>query len=70
MSAALAGTCDALQLKNARRSCHKVRCEKVIRLAQRGIRDVATLRRMTLEEFGIEEVKTTECNATYLTQHY
>jgi hypothetical protein len=70
MSAALAGACDALQLKMHDDPATRFVAEKVIGLAQRGIRDVGTLRRMTLKEFGIEEVKAPEYNPTLLTDQY
>ena len=49
MSAAFVAACDALQLKVGKGP------EKVIALAQRGIRDPDVLRIMTLKEFGLSD---------------
>ena len=52
MSAAFVGACDALHLKAGDDSATRLVAEKVINLAQRGIRDPDVLRTMTLKEFG------------------
>ena len=54
MSAALVAACDALHLKIGDPATRFV-AEKVIELAQRGIRDPEKLRTMTLEEFGLSD---------------
>jgi hypothetical protein len=55
MSAAFVAACDALHLKVGDDPATRVVAEKVINLAQRGIRDPDTLRTMTLKEFGLDE---------------
>jgi hypothetical protein len=52
MSAAYLAACDALHLKVGDDPTTRVVAEKVINLAQRGIRDPDVLRTMTLKEFG------------------
>ncbi len=52
MSAAFVAACDALHLKISDPAARFV-AEKVIELAQRGIRDPEELRTMTLREFGL-----------------
>ena len=52
MSAAYLAACDALHLKVGDDPTTRVVAEKVINLAQRGIRDPIMLRTMTLKEFG------------------
>ena len=52
MSAAFVAACDALHLKVGDDPTTRVVAEKVINLAQRGIRDPIMLRTMTLKEFG------------------
>ena len=52
MSAAFVAACDALHLKVGDDPTTRVVAEKVINLAQRGIRDPNVLRTMTLKEFG------------------
>jgi len=52
MSAAFVAACDALHLKVGDDPTTRVVAEKVINLAQRGIRDPDVLRTMTLKEFG------------------
>jgi len=54
MSAAFEAACDALHLKFSDPAARFV-AEKVINLAQRGIRDPDVLRTMTLEEFGLSD---------------
>jgi len=54
MSAAFVAACDALHLKIGDPAARFV-AEKVINLAQRGIRDPDMLRTMTLKEFGLSD---------------
>ena len=54
MSAAFVAACDALHLKISDPAARFV-AEKVIELAQRGIRDPDVLRTMTLKEFGLSD---------------
>jgi len=54
MSAAFVAACDALHLKISDPAARFV-AEKVIALAQRGIRDPDVLRTMTLKEFGLSD---------------
>ena len=54
MSAAFVSACDALHLKIGDPAARFV-AEKVIELAQRGVRDPNVLRRMTLKEFGVSD---------------
>ena len=54
MSAAFVSACDALHLKIGDPAARFV-AEKVIELAQRGIRDPDALRTMTLSEFGLSD---------------
>jgi hypothetical protein len=51
MSAALEGVCEALGLKGVDDATTRLVAQKVIELAQRGIKDVETLNAMTLEQF-------------------
>ena len=55
MSAAFVGACDALHLKIGADPAARFVAEKVIALAQRGIRDPDVLRIMTLREFGLSD---------------
>jgi hypothetical protein len=55
MSLAFDSACQALGLRTRADPAMTLVAEKVIQLAQRGIRDVATLRAMTLKEFNREE---------------
>jgi hypothetical protein len=55
MSAALIATCDALHLKVGDDPATRLVAEKVIELAQRGIRDPIMLRTMTLKEFDLSD---------------
>ena len=55
MSAALVAACDALHLKIGVDPATRFVAEKVIELAQRGIRDPDMLRTMTLKEFGLND---------------
>ena len=53
MSAAFAAACGVLQLKVGKDDpATRFVAEKVIELAQRGVRDPDVLRTMTLKEFG------------------
>jgi hypothetical protein len=51
MSAALESVCEALSLKVIDDAATRLVAEKIIQLAQRGVRDAATLTAMTLKEF-------------------
>ncbi len=51
MSAAFVGACESLHLEVGDDQTTRMVAKKIIELAQRGIRDPETLRRMTLEEF-------------------
>ena len=55
MSAAFVAACDALHLKVGDDPTTRVVAEKVINLAQRGIRDSIMLRTMTLKEFDLSD---------------
>ena len=55
MSAAFVAACDALCLKIGADPAVRFVAEKVIELAQRGIRDPVMLRKMTLKEFGLRD---------------
>jgi hypothetical protein len=55
MSAAFATACEALHLKVGDDPTTRFVAEKVIELAQRGIRDPDMLRKMTLKEFGLSD---------------
>jgi hypothetical protein len=52
MSAAFLAACDALHLKIGDDTATRFVAEKVIELAQRGVRDPDTLRKMALKEVG------------------
>ena len=52
MSAAYVAVCEALGLKVGDDPATRIVAGKIIELAQRGIRDVATLQIMTLREFN------------------
>ena len=54
MSAAFVAACDALHLKVGDEATRVV-AEKVINLAQHGVRDPNELRSMTLKEFGLSD---------------
>jgi hypothetical protein len=54
MSKALKGVCETLSLKLADGPETRLVAQKIIELAQRGVRDAATLRTMTLSEFKHE----------------
>jgi hypothetical protein len=51
MSAALESVCEALSLKVIDDAATRLVAEKIIQLAQRGVRDATTLTAMTLKEF-------------------
>ncbi len=53
MSAAFAAACDAMRLKIGDDPATRLVAEKVIELAQRGIRDPNMLRKLTLEAFDL-----------------
>jgi hypothetical protein len=55
MSDAFVAACDALHLKVGDDPAARFVAEKVINLAQRGIRDPIMLRKMTLKEFGLSD---------------
>ena len=55
MSAAFVAACDALRLKVGDDPATRLVADKVINLAQRGIRDPIMLRTMTLEELSKSE---------------
>ena len=55
MSAAFVAACDALHLKVGDDPATRVVAEKVINLAQRGIRDPEVLRTMTLKELDLSD---------------
>jgi hypothetical protein len=55
MSAAFVTACDALHLKIGDDPATRFVAEKVIELAQRGVRDPDTLRKMALKEFGLSD---------------
>ncbi len=55
MSAAFVAACDALRLETCDDPATRLVAEKVIELAQRGIRDPDTLRKLTLAAFNISD---------------
>jgi hypothetical protein len=54
MSEALKGVCETLSLKLADGPETRLVAQKIIELAQRGVRDVATLQAMALSAFKYE----------------
>jgi hypothetical protein len=54
MSEALKGVCDTLSLNLADGPETRLVAQKIIELAQRGVRDAATLQAMTLRAFKYE----------------
>jgi hypothetical protein len=54
MSEALRGVCETLDLQLADGPEACLVAQKIIELAQRGVRDAVTLRAMTLKEFKYE----------------
>jgi hypothetical protein len=63
MSAAFVSACDAMHLKIGDPTARFV-AEKVIELAQRGVRDPNVLCRMTLKEFGLSDESASVASAT------
>ena len=55
MSGAYVAACDALRLKVGDDPATRLVAEKIINLAQRGIRDPIMLRTMTLKEFDLSD---------------
>jgi hypothetical protein len=55
MSAAFVAACEALHLKVGDDPATNLVAEKVIELAQHGIRDPDALRKMTLKEFDLSD---------------
>jgi hypothetical protein len=51
MSVALEKVCEALSLRMVDDAATRLVAEKIIELAQRGVRDVTSLTAMTLKEF-------------------
>ena len=51
MSAAFESVCEALNLKLVDDAATRLVAQKIIELAQRGVKDVDTLNAMTLEQF-------------------
>jgi hypothetical protein len=54
MSEALQGVCDRLSLKVVDDAATRLVARTIIELTQRGVRDAAALRAMTLKEFKYE----------------
>jgi hypothetical protein len=54
MSAALESVCETLSLKMVDDAATRLVARKIIELTQRGVRDAAALRAMTLNEFKYE----------------
>ena len=54
MSEALQSVCDTLSLKAVDDAATRLVARKIIELTQRGVRDAAALRVMTLKEFKYE----------------
>jgi hypothetical protein len=55
MSAALENVCEALDLKMVDDAATRLVAEKIIELAQRGVRDAAMLSAITLKEFKSDQ---------------
>ncbi len=55
MSAAFVAACDALHLKVGDDPATRFVAEKIIEIAQRGIRDLNMLRELTLKEFDLSD---------------
>jgi hypothetical protein len=66
MSAALVAACDALHLKTCDDPATRIVAEKLIKFAQRGIRDPNMLCKLTLKEFGLSDNVITPRPATML----
>jgi hypothetical protein len=54
MSLAFDNVCEAMELKRTEDPATTIVAQKVIELAQRGVRDVVTLYTMTLREFSFD----------------
>ena len=54
MAEALQSVCETLSLKAVDDAATRLVARKIIELTQRGVRDAATLRAMTLKEFKYE----------------
>ena len=55
MSTALESVCDTLRLKLVDDAATRLVASKIIELAERGVKDAATLTTMTLREFRYDE---------------
>jgi len=55
MSLVFENVCEAMGLKTTEDPATTIVAQKVIELAERGVRDVVTLYTMTLREFSFEE---------------
>jgi hypothetical protein len=55
MSAAFVAACEALHLKVGDDPATRFVAQKVVELAQRGVRDRDMLRKMTLQEFNLSD---------------
>ncbi len=55
MSAVFVDICEALQLKVGDDPATRIVAERIIEHAQRGVRDVATLRATVLKEFDVDQ---------------
>jgi hypothetical protein len=55
MSAAFVAACEALNLKVGDDPATRFVAQKVVELAQRGVRDRDMLRKMTLQEFNLSD---------------
>jgi len=55
MSSALESVCDTLRLKMVDDAATRLVAQKIIELAQRGVRDPATLTKLTLKEFKYDD---------------
>ena len=54
MSKVFVAVCEALNLKVGDDPVTRLVAQKIVELAQRGVRDVATLQSMTLQEFNLQ----------------
>lgn len=55
MSAAFVAACDTLHLKICDDPATRIVAEKIIKFAQRGVRDPNKLCKLTLKEFGLSD---------------
>ena len=55
MSKVFVAVCEALHLKVGDDPVTRLVAQKIVELAQRGIRDVATLQTMTMREFNLQD---------------